>query len=135
MQYMIRELRDTTGLTQKEFAHKYGIPLSTLCKWEQGESSPPSYVITLLARALPGTDARLPKISGPDGAFYYYDKIKKTVSDRYGNSIVIQEDLDTVNRQNLILYLQDMFHDFYMIQEKFNKDCRLDKEEGIIWTR
>ena len=41
----IKELRDSTGMTQKEFASKYGIPISTLRKWEQGESSPAPYDI------------------------------------------------------------------------------------------
>ena len=45
----IKELRDSTGMTQKEFASRYGIPISTLRKWEQGESSPAPYVAALLA--------------------------------------------------------------------------------------
>ena len=49
----IKELRDSTGMTQKEFASRYGIPISTLRKWEQGESSPAPYVAALLARTLP----------------------------------------------------------------------------------
>lgn len=57
MTHMIRELRDSTGMTQKEFANMYGIPLSTLRKWEQGESSPAPYILNLLARTLPSVDA------------------------------------------------------------------------------
>ena len=61
MSFSMKELRDSTGLTQKAFAKMYGIPLSTLRKWEQGESSPAPYVVRLIARALPCTDALLRK--------------------------------------------------------------------------
>ena len=135
MTYMIRELRDATGMTQKDFANMYGIPLSTLRKWEQGESSPAPYVLNLLAKTLPSIDDSLWKISGPGGVIYYYDITKRTVADMRGNVIMVQEDLKGIKEQNLILYLQDLFEDFYEIQEKFNRDCRFDKEEDILWSR
>jgi hypothetical protein len=56
------------------------------------------------------------------------------VSDMQGNKIMIQEDLDGVKEQNLALYLSDLFEEFYEIQEKFNRDCKYDKEEDILWT-
>jgi len=135
MIYMIKELRDSTGLTQKDFADMYGIPLSTLRKWEQGESSPAPYVLNLLAKTLPCTNDTLWKINGANGIVYYYDKNKRTVTDMRGNSIMVQEDLMEIKEQNLILYLQDLFEGFYAVQEKFNRDCRFDKEDDIIWTR
>ncbi len=135
MDYMIRELRKSTGMTQKAFANMYDIPLSTLRKWEQGEASPAPYIINLLAKTLPSTDASLQQIQGHDGNLYYYDKNKKTVSDARGNIIAVQENLDGVKEQNLRLYLQELFEDFYEIQEKFNRDCRYDKEDDILWTR
>ena len=134
MYYDIRELRESTGMTQKAFAEMYGIPLSTLRKWEQGEASPAPYVVNLLARTLPDTDSALQKLTGRDGVSYYYDKNRKLVSDIRGNKIFIQEDLDGVKGQNLILYLEDLFEHFYEIQEKFNRDCKYDKEEDILWT-
>lgn len=131
----IRDLRDTTGMTQKAFAAMYGIPLSTLRKWEQGEASPPPYVLSLIARALPCTDPGLRKIQGRDGDLYYYDRNKKIVSDARGNAIAVDEDLEGVKEQNLVLYLQELFEEFYRIQDKFNRDCRYDKEDDILWTR
>ena len=83
----------------------YGIPLSTLRKWEQGESSPSPYVLNLLARTLPCTNNTLWKINGTNGIIYYYDKNKRTVTDMRGNSIIVQEDLMEIKEQNLILYL------------------------------
>ena len=135
MEYMMKELRNMTGMTQKAFAEMYGIPLSTLRKWEQGESSPAPYVLRLIARTLPGTQATLQKIQGKDGVTYYYDVNKQTVVDAKGNTIMIQEVLEGVKEQNLILYLQELFESFYEIQEKFNRDCRFDKEDDILWSR
>ncbi|MCF2553982.1 helix-turn-helix domain-containing protein [Faecalicatena contorta] len=129
----IKELRESTGLTQKAFAEMYGIPISTLRKWEQGEASPAAYVVNLLARTLPSTNSSLQKITGRDGVSYYYDKNQKLISDMRGNKIFIQEDLEGVKEQNLALYLKDLFDSFYEIQEKFNRDCKYDKEEDIIW--
>lgn len=112
----------------------YGIPISTLRKWEQGEASPAPYVVNLLARTLPSTDSTLQKIAGRDGVFYYYDKNQKLISDMRGNKIFIQEDLEGVKEQNLVLYLEDLFDNFYEVQEKFNRDCKYDKEEDILWV-
>ncbi len=134
MKYLIRELRDITGMTQKEFSQMYGIPLSTLRKWEQGESSPAPYVINLLAKTLPSLDNSLLTIHGTDDVLYYYDINKSTVADMLGNVIIVQEDLREIKTQNLALYLDDLFKDFYEIQEKFNRDCRFDKKEDIIWS-
>lgn len=135
MTYLIKELRESTRMTQKAFANMYGIPLSTLRKWEQSEASPPSYVLNLIARTLPSTNASLKCLTGDDGCIYYYDALKKTVSDAQGNTIIVQEDLVGVKEQNLIIYLQDLFEEFYEIQNKFNRDCRYDKEEDILWSR
>ena len=52
-----------------------------------------------------------------------------------GNIIMVQEDLREIKEQNLVIYLQDLFDGFYEIQEKFNRDCRFDKEEDILWSR
>lgn len=133
MRFDVKELRESTGMTQKAFAEMYGIPVSTLRKWEQGEASPAPYVVNLLARTLPVANSALRKIKGSNGACYYYDKKKKIVSDMCGNQIFVQEDLDSVKEQNLALYLEDLFDRFYEIQEKFNQDCKYDKEEDILW--
>lgn len=130
----IKELRDSTGMTQKEFASRYGIPISTLRKWEQGESSPAPYVAALLARTLPDTESSLKRIKIRNGKTYYYNPVKKEVSDVKGNRITIQEDLEGVKEQNLALYLEDLFEGFYRLQDKFNRDCRYDKEEDILWS-
>lgn len=135
MSIHIRELRDKAGLTQKAFAELYGIPVSTLRKWEQGESSPPEYVIRLLSRALPGENQVTQKLQGNNGSVFYYNPLKKSVMDPLGNEILIKEDLQDIDKQNLILYLEDLFEDFYAIRDKFDRDCYYDKKEKIRWSR
>lgn len=44
----IKEIRQLTNLSQSKFCKKYGIPLQTFQKWEQGHRSPPNYVVELL---------------------------------------------------------------------------------------
>lgn len=44
----IKEIRQLTNISQKKFCEKYGIPLQTLCKWEQGHRTCPDYVVELL---------------------------------------------------------------------------------------
>lgn len=135
MAYLIKELRTSTGMTQKAFSDMYGIPLSTLRKWEQGETSPAPYVINFLTKLIPEYNGTLKKIQGSEGRIYYYNEIKKTILDAKGNEIIIQESLKEIKEQNLILYLEELFDSFYSIQDKFNRDCRFDKEDDIIWTR
>lgn len=135
MRYLIKELRENTGLTQKAFADLYDIPVSTLRKWEQGEASPAEYVLNLIARTLPSTNLSLRKIKSVDGKVFYYDEVKKVVSDACGNTVHIQVELDGVKEQNLALYLQELFEEFESIRERFCRDCEFDKKEDIIWKR
>lgn len=135
MDLMIKEIRESTGLTQKAFAELFSIPVSTLRKWEQGESSPAPYILKLISRALPAAKPGLRKITGTGETVYYYDKTGMTVSDMKGNIISVEENLDLVNDQNLALYLEELFEGFYRIQEKFNRDCRYDRQENIIRSR
>ena len=134
MGYMVKELRTATGMTQKEFSARYGIPLSTLRKWEQGEASPAPYVLTLLARSMPSNDQLCRKIQGEKNV-YYYHATARMVYDSKGNGIQISEPLEKVHPENLILYLEELFEAFYQIQDRFNRDCRLDQSENIIWRQ
>ena len=55
----IRELRRATGLSQRAFAEAYGVPIGTLRNWEQGISTPPSYVAAMLQRAVLSSDGQI----------------------------------------------------------------------------
>lgn len=44
----IKDIRSKSGLTQKQFAEKYGIPKRTIENWETGVRKCPTYVISML---------------------------------------------------------------------------------------
>ena len=46
----INQLRQSTHLTQKQFAEYFDIPLRTVQEWEQGRRKPPDYIPKLLER-------------------------------------------------------------------------------------
>lgn len=129
----IRELRDSMGLSQSQFARMYDIPLSTLRKWEQGNARPPEYVLELLARQIPYTNRKLARIKGKDD-IYYYDSSAKMVYDKYGNQIRVNSDLSQVKKENLPVYLRDLFEAYYEIVARFERDCEYDAKEDIIWS-
>ena len=45
----VKEIRDSTGLSQSKFCEALNIPVRTLQKWEIGERSCPEYVVELIA--------------------------------------------------------------------------------------
>lgn len=48
----IKELRKRTGLTQKDFAAYFNVPLRTIQKWERNGSVPPQYIPQMMERIL-----------------------------------------------------------------------------------
>ncbi len=48
----IKELRESVGLSRKEFSLHVGIPVRTLEDWEAGRRTPPEYVPRLIAYQL-----------------------------------------------------------------------------------
>lgn len=46
----IKQIRQSTNLTQKQFAEYFDIPLRTVQEWEQGRRNPPDYIPKLLER-------------------------------------------------------------------------------------
>lgn len=49
----IAAIRHQVGLSQSEFARRFDIPVRTLQQWEQGKSSPPQYVLSMIKKLLP----------------------------------------------------------------------------------
>ena len=45
----MRELRESTGLSRKEFCAQFDIPYRTMTEWELGHRSAPPYVLRLLS--------------------------------------------------------------------------------------
>ena len=48
----IRDLRESTGMSRKEFSEHTGIPVRTLEDWEAGRRTPPEYIPKLIAYQL-----------------------------------------------------------------------------------
>ncbi len=75
----IKELRESTGMSRKEFSEHTGIPVRTLEDWEAGRRTPPEYIPRLLAYQIKFTE-----------------KTKRNVSiiqDADGNKIVVINDI------------------------------------------
>ena len=49
---IIKELREGTGMTRKEFSEHTGIPVRTLEDWEAARRTPPEYIPRLIAYQL-----------------------------------------------------------------------------------
>ena len=49
---IIKELRERTGMSRKEFSKHTGIPVRTLEDWEAGRRTPPEYIPRLIAYQL-----------------------------------------------------------------------------------
>lgn len=45
----VKSVRKMSGLSQRKFAAKYGIPVSTVEAWERGLREPTPYLLALLA--------------------------------------------------------------------------------------
>lgn len=50
----VKRMRAITGLSQSQFAKRFGIPTRTLQKWECGQSEPKSYVLEMMKQILDG---------------------------------------------------------------------------------
>ena len=134
MSINIKEYRKTTSLSQTQFADHFGIPVSTLRKWEQGEAKPAPYIIKMISMLLPVSKDITREIVTQNGTAYYYEESSGTLYDSVGNSIQIKCDIESVKPKNLPLYVSDLFESFYEIKEKFEQDCSWDKDEDIIWS-
>ena len=59
----IKEIRQSTGLSQQKFCDLLNIPLRTMQAWETGERSCPEYVVELIAYRV-AHDESIPKVDG-----------------------------------------------------------------------
>lgn len=48
----IKELRQSTGLSQSAFSERFEIPRRTIEDWEAGRRNPPTYVTKLIELAI-----------------------------------------------------------------------------------
>lgn len=133
MSRKIKEIRHSVKLTQKEFADKFDIPLSTLKKWEQGETSPAPYLIKMIESSLPTSNKNIITYIGRDNEPYYIDKDNKKIGDKYGNWVSFKEEIDGVIESNIPFYAAKFFRQFYQITDTLNEDLYYDKIEKVHW--
>ena len=131
--YYIKELRQSTNLSQTQFAKTFNIPVSTLRKWEQNESTPPAYVLTLIKNSLPQTNKDYEMYLGSSGKKYYLDRENKRVSDSLGNWIVFHEDISGVIKDNIGIYIETLFNNYYEAIKSFDEELKVDKIHHIKW--
>lgn len=62
---IIKELRESIGLSRKDFSEHTGIPVRTLEDWEAGRRTPPEYIPRLISYQLKYEDL-LRKVSVQD---------------------------------------------------------------------
>ena len=108
----IKELRESTGMSRKEFSEHMGIPVRTLEDWEAGRRTPPDYVPRLLAYQI-----KIEEI--------FAGKVKRNVSvilDADGNKIVVINDIvfkgkRSISWEEVEKYLKRYVGDIYSIAE------------------
>lgn len=110
----IKELRESTGMSRKEFSDYTHIPVRTLEDWEAGRRTPPDYVPRLLAYQIKF-----------EGIYTVKEKVKSrrnvsVIQDADGNKIVIINDIRfkgkrSINWKDVREYLKEYVGEFYTI--------------------
>ena len=129
----IKELRQSTNLSQKQFAEMFHIPLSTLRKWEQNVSNPPSYVVDFISNSLPQSKKEFKEYFGNDGKKYYLDIKNNKVGDCVGNWIPFNENISGVIEDNIGIYIEDLFKKYYEAIKDFDNELKFDRKHQIKW--
>ena len=63
---IIKELRESTGMTRKEFSVHTGIPVRTLEDWEAARRTPPGYIPKLIEYQLKYEELMKQNKNNPD---------------------------------------------------------------------
>ncbi len=66
---------------------------------------------------------------------YMYDKTNGVVTDKEGNSIRVYSDLSKLSDNNKSLFIDELFHKLYVIQNDCKDICNATIRDGIEWTR
>ena len=118
----IKDLRESTGMSRKEFSEHTGIPVRTLEDWEAGRRTPPEYIPRLLAyqikfEEIPG------KNKETNDTLFEKQEGRRNVSviqDVDGNNIVIINDIRfkgkrSIDWKEVREYLKEYVGEFYTI--------------------
>ena len=118
----IKELRDSTGMSRKEFSEHTGIPVRTLEDWEAGRRTPPEYIPRLLAYQIKFEELLTIKREAND-TLCDKKEGKRNISviqDVDGKNIVIINDIRfkgkrSVDWKDVREYLKEFVGEFYTI--------------------
>ena len=118
----IKDLRESTGMSRKEFSEHTGIPVRTLEDWEAGRRTPPEYIPRLLAYQIK-FEGILRKNKEASDTLFEKQEGRRNVSviqDADGNIIVIINDIRfkgkrSINWKDVREYLRTYVGEFYMI--------------------
>lgn len=133
----IKELRNKIGLSQIDFAKRYDIPIRTLQRWEKGESQPIQCILKLIEKDIGNIIIEIEGNNKEQKTKYYYNSEKNLVSDKNGNYLSLNIDLNATSMHNLGLYLDTLFEKYYKARKIFEEELIGDKksEEKIEWER
>ena len=110
----IKELRENTGMSRKEFSEHTGIPVRTLEDWEAGRRTPPEYIPRLLAYQMKFEDIFAEKKRSKD------KRNISVIQDVDGKNIVIINDIRfkgkrSIDWKEVREYLKEYVGEFYTI--------------------
>ena len=89
----IKELRESTGMSRKDFSEYTGIPVRTLEDWEAGRRTPPEYIPKLLAYQIKFEDIKAVKKKTNDAI--------SIITDPEGKKIVLINDIHFKSRRSI----------------------------------
>ena len=90
---IIRELRESIGMSRNEFSKHTGIPVRTLEDWEAGRRTPPEYIPRLLAYQIKYEDIFVDKEKSTDKV--------SIITDADGKKVVLINDIRFKSRRSI----------------------------------
>ena len=129
----IRDIRKMTGLSQREFANKYSIPLPTLQHWERDFTQPPKYFLQLIEESVCADQKETLCFKGKYGETYMYSPDNNTIMNETGDKLYITDLFNDVKLENAGLYLSELFDSIKQAKDLFSIECKEDIRNDIIW--
>lgn len=115
----LKEARLNANLSQKNFCKLTGVPLGSLRNWEQGLSTPPEYVITLLVDKVNEYAKKDHKFDSPE---YYY--ISQRIHGKLCSALVTRDDF---------FYIVDSISGFCIIRKYNYKYSGYSEEQYVAY--
>lgn len=120
----IKDIRKSTGLSQKGFADKYNIPKRTIQEWEQERREPPDYLVRLLEFKVK-EDLVMDKI---------YDLIVERINAKKIELFERQEEFDVMwhNERKSNCFERNAINDLLIMQQLKSEISELEHWETLM---